>query len=93
MCGFSTVELLTSYGYSLSIFIPISFAWMIPVEFIRWLLVIVGAVISGTLKYSAKFQENSLNKYLKKCFNFKFEMFRICCMLANMARAQGGIRM
>jgi hypothetical protein len=49
MCGFSTVELLTSYGYSLSIFIPISFVWMIPVEFIRWILVIVGAVISGSV--------------------------------------------
>jgi len=49
MCGFSTVELLTSYGYSLSIFIPISFAWMIPFEFIRWTLVIIGAVISGSV--------------------------------------------
>ena len=47
MCGFSTVELLTSYGYSLSIFIPISFMWMLPSEFIRWLLVIIGAVVSG----------------------------------------------
>jgi len=49
MCGFSTVELLTSYGYSLSIFIPISFAWMIPFEFIRWTLVIIGVVISGSV--------------------------------------------
>lgn len=49
MCGFSTVELLTSYGYSLSIFVPISFAWMIPSEFIRWVLVIIGAVISGSV--------------------------------------------
>jgi len=49
MCGFSTVELLTSYGYSLSIFIPISFMWMLPSEFIRWLLVIIGAVVSGAV--------------------------------------------
>lgn len=47
MTGFSTIELLTAYGYSLSVFIPISFVWMIPVEWIRWALVIVGALVSG----------------------------------------------
>ena len=47
MTGFSTIELLTAYGYSLSIFVPISFLWVVPVEFIRWGLVIVGAVVSG----------------------------------------------
>lgn len=49
MSGFSAVELLTAYGYSLSIFIPISFFWIIPVEFIRWLLVIFASVISGAV--------------------------------------------
>lgn len=49
MTGFSTIELLTAYGYSLSVFIPISFVWMIPVEWIRWALVIVGALVSGSV--------------------------------------------
>jgi len=49
MSGFSAVELLTAYGYSLSIFIPISFFWIIPVEFIRWLLVIFASVVSGAV--------------------------------------------
>lgn len=49
MTGFSTIELLTAYGYSLSIFVPISFLWVVPVEFIRWGLVIVGAVVSGAV--------------------------------------------
>jgi len=49
MSGFSAVELLTAYGYSLSIFIPISFFWIIPVEFIRWFLVIFASVISGAV--------------------------------------------
>ncbi|CAG5104291.1 Oidioi.mRNA.OKI2018_I69.chr1.g1181.t1.cds [Oikopleura dioica] len=49
MTGFSAVELLTAYGYSLSIFIPISFFWIIPVEFIRWLLVIFASVVSGAV--------------------------------------------
>ena len=47
MTGFSTIELLTAYGYSLSVFIPISFIWMIPAEPLRWLLVIIGALVSG----------------------------------------------
>ena len=49
MMGFSAVELLTAYGYSLSVFIPISFLWTIPVDWIRWILVVVGAVVSGSV--------------------------------------------
>lgn len=49
MIGFSTVELLTAYGYSLSVFIPISFLWMIPANWLRWLLVVVGSLVSGSV--------------------------------------------
>jgi len=45
--GFTYLECVCVYGYSLSIFVPISILWLIPFDWLRWLLVLVGAVTSG----------------------------------------------
>ncbi|XP_073988460.1 protein YIPF2 [Rhodnius prolixus] len=43
------LELLCVYGYTLSIFVPLSVLWVIPIHWIQWTLVAVGAVASGTV--------------------------------------------
>ncbi|CAH0387675.1 unnamed protein product [Bemisia tabaci] len=43
----SALELLCIYGYSLSIYIPISVLWVIQVNWLQWFLVGTGAAISG----------------------------------------------
>nr|CAG4643471.1 EOG090X0CJ3 [Ilyocryptus agilis] len=41
------IEIVSLYGYSLTIYIPISILWTIPFPEIQWTLVIVGATVSG----------------------------------------------
>lgn len=43
------MEMISLYGYSLSIYIPISILWTIPFPWIQWTFVIVGAALSGTV--------------------------------------------
>ncbi|KAL1460126.1 hypothetical protein WDU94_012064 [Cyamophila willieti] len=43
----SMFELLCVYGYSLSIYIPISILWVIQIGFLQSTLVVVGALLSG----------------------------------------------
>lgn len=43
------MEILCTYGYSLFVYIPISILWVFPVESFRWLLVITGAAVSGSM--------------------------------------------
>ncbi|XP_060566397.1 protein YIPF1-like [Ruditapes philippinarum] len=45
--GFTFLEILCVYGYSLAIYIPISILWVINVTWLKWVLVVVGAVLSG----------------------------------------------
>ncbi|CAB4022479.1 YIPF1-like isoform X1, partial [Paramuricea clavata] len=47
--GYSFLEIICVYGYSLSIFIPISILWVIPFELVRWILVIIGLCLSGAV--------------------------------------------
>lgn len=44
----SLVEAMSTYGYSMSVFVPISLACLIPVGILRWVLVSIGAATSGT---------------------------------------------
>lgn len=46
---YSFVELLCIYGYSLTIFIPISILWIIPITWLQWLLTIIASLISGSV--------------------------------------------
>jgi len=43
----SFLEILCVYGYSLSIYVPVSVLCVIQIEWLRWLLVAVGAALSG----------------------------------------------
>nr|CAG4642004.1 EOG090X0CJ3 [Eurycercus lamellatus] len=43
------MEMISLYGYSLAIYIPISILWAIPYPWIQWTLVIVGAALSGSV--------------------------------------------
>ncbi|KAL5016089.1 hypothetical protein ScPMuIL_005678 [Solemya velum] len=47
--GYSFLEILCVYGYSLAIYIPISILWVIQVNWLQWSLVIVGALLSGSV--------------------------------------------
>ncbi|KAG0695012.1 Protein YIPF1 [Chionoecetes opilio] len=45
----SLLELLSIYGYSLAIFVPVSVLWMVPQPWFRWCLAIVAPVLSGSV--------------------------------------------
>jgi hypothetical protein len=45
----SFLEIVCVYGYSLSIYIPVSILWVIQIEWLHWLLVGVGAALSGSV--------------------------------------------
>ncbi|XP_032394023.1 protein YIPF2 isoform X2 [Etheostoma spectabile] len=47
--GYSFLETVCVYGYSLSIYIPTSVLWIIPFEWLRWTLILVAMVISGSV--------------------------------------------
>ncbi|XP_003702299.2 protein YIPF1 [Megachile rotundata] len=43
----SLLELLCLYGYSLAIYIPIAFLWIIQIDWLQWSLVVIATVLSG----------------------------------------------
>jgi hypothetical protein len=45
----SFLEILCVYGYSLAIYVPVSILWVIQIEWLQWLLVAVGAALSGSV--------------------------------------------
>ncbi|RMX41673.1 hypothetical protein pdam_00015859 [Pocillopora damicornis] len=47
--GYSFLEILCVYGYSLSIYVPISVLWVVPLEWLRWLLVMIAMILSGAV--------------------------------------------
>ncbi|XP_013880919.1 protein YIPF2 [Austrofundulus limnaeus] len=47
--GYSFLETVCVYGYSLFIFIPTSILWIIPLEWLQWALIVVAMVISGSV--------------------------------------------
>ena len=46
---YTFLELLCIYGYSLTIFIPISVLWIIPITWLQWLLTVLASLISGSV--------------------------------------------
>ena len=46
---YTFVELLCIYGYSLTIFIPVSILWMITIPWLQWSLTIIASLISGSV--------------------------------------------
>lgn len=45
----STIELICIYGYSLFVYIPVSILWTIQVNWLQWALVLLAALISGSV--------------------------------------------
>ncbi|CAI2347086.1 unnamed protein product [Caenorhabditis sp. 36 PRJEB53466] len=43
------VDLVCLYGYSLAIFIPVSFLWIIDIGWFRWALIFISVGLSGTV--------------------------------------------
>lgn len=48
---FTFIELLSIYGYSLFIYIPISILWLINVSAIQWILVLIAVGLSGNVLF------------------------------------------
>lgn len=49
VADFQFVEILSVYGYSLFVFIPVSILWLIHISFIQWTLVIMAIGLSGSV--------------------------------------------
>lgn len=49
------VELLSVYGYSLAIFVPVSILWAVPSAIFQWILVLLAILISGAFLSFALF--------------------------------------
>ncbi|XP_048847693.1 protein YIPF2 isoform X1 [Brienomyrus brachyistius] len=47
--SYSFLETVCVYGYSLFIYVPTSVLWMIPLNWLQWLLIVVATAISGSL--------------------------------------------
>ncbi|XP_048763806.1 protein YIPF1-like [Ostrea edulis] len=45
--NYTFLEILCIYGYSLTIYIPISILWVVQFEWLQWTLVMVGTLLSG----------------------------------------------
>jgi len=58
------VDVLCIYGYTLSVFVPISILCVIPSNLLRWLLVLIGGVVS------AIFLLSNFHAHLADCFPY-----------------------
>ncbi|XP_064179698.1 protein YIPF2-like isoform X2 [Anguilla rostrata] len=47
--GYSYLETVCVYGYSLFIYIPTSVLWIIPIPWLRWVSILVAVAISGSV--------------------------------------------
>lgn len=48
---FSFIELLSVYGYSLFIYIPVSVFWLINISAVQWILMIIAVGLSGSVLF------------------------------------------
>jgi hypothetical protein len=49
---YSFIELVSLYGYSLPIFVPVSILWVVHFQSFRWFLIIVSVLLSGAVLVS-----------------------------------------
>nr|CAG4638707.1 EOG090X0CJ3 [Cyclestheria hislopi] len=56
------VELVSLYGYSLAIYIPVSILWTIPFPWLQWTFVVAAAALSGSVLLIALWQPISTTK-------------------------------
>ena len=48
----SFLELVCLYGYSLTIYIPVSLLWLVQISWWQWLCVMLGAGLSGVVLFT-----------------------------------------
>ncbi|KAM3719744.1 Protein YIPF1 [Dirofilaria immitis] len=46
---YSYLDILCAYGYSLSIFVPVSVLWVLQAQWFRWILIFLSVVLSGSV--------------------------------------------
>lgn len=46
---YTLLETICAYGYSLSVYVPISILWMFGIPLVQYVLVIIGALLSGSV--------------------------------------------
>ena len=49
VADFEFIELLSVYGYSMFVFIPVSILWLVHISIVQWTLVIMAIALSGSV--------------------------------------------
>uniref|UniRef100_A0A1I8EX95 Yip1 domain-containing protein n=1 Tax=Wuchereria bancrofti TaxID=6293 RepID=A0A1I8EX95_WUCBA len=70
---YSYLDILCAYGYSLSIFVPVSVLWVLQAQWFRWLLIILSVALSGSVLANSIWPaiKNDHNKAVSKMFGPK----------------------
>lgn len=50
---YTLVQLQAVYGYSMAIFIPLTLLWMLNIELVRWVVLVVAVILSGSVLVQA----------------------------------------
>ncbi|KAL3994024.1 Yip1 domain family protein [Acanthocheilonema viteae] len=50
---YSYFDILCAYGYSLSVFVPVSVLWVLQAQWFRWLLIFLSVTLSGSVLVSS----------------------------------------
>lgn len=78
----SLLELICIYGYSLSVYIPISILWVVQINIFQWALVFIGALLSGyVLMTSIKPAFGEKNLFIVFIFLCLHALLAVCFML------------
>lgn len=78
----SLLELICVYGYSLSVYIPISILWVVQINIFQWALVFIGALLSGyVLMASIKPALGEKNLFIVFIFLCLHALLAVCFML------------
>ncbi|CAF1461671.1 unnamed protein product [Rotaria magnacalcarata] len=80
------VKLLCIYGYRLTIFIPVSILWIMPIACLQWVLTIIASLISAsvlivTLWPAVNFGRKHLSALSMLAVLFVHSMMVVCIML------------
>lgn len=70
---FTFIELLSIYGYSLFIYIPVSVLWLINISILQWILVLVAVGLSGNVLFFTFWPV--LNQDSNKKVNFEIKNY------------------
>ncbi|CAF2046460.1 unnamed protein product [Rotaria magnacalcarata] len=83
---YAFLELLCIYGYRLTIFIPVSILWIMPIAWLQWVLTIIASLISAsvlivTLWPAVNFGRKHLSALSMLAVLFVHSMMVVCIML------------